>query len=105
MWLARLPSGLRQVRIPAILAARDIDDLDMEHMYLDALALVELAPGGTGPVLARALEARQERATRMQTGKWGTHGRGRGRAVRGVGLWPVGSARAHALPWLQAAPR
>ena len=54
------------MRIPAILSGRDAEDL--EHLYLDALALIEMAPGGSGPVIARAMLARQERAMRLQTG-------------------------------------
>eukprot|EP00955_Chlamydomonas_euryale_P030528 321507-Chlamydomonas_euryale.AAC.7 len=37
-------------------------------MYIDSLQLLEMAPGGVGPVVARALLARQERALLMQTG-------------------------------------
>ncbi|KAJ9514810.1 hypothetical protein QJQ45_028482, partial [Haematococcus lacustris] len=58
--------GQRQVRIPAVLSGQDVEEL--EHMYLDALTLVESAPGGSGPAVARALQARQERATHMQVG-------------------------------------
>lgn len=59
-------AGVRQVPIPAVLSGRDAEDL--EHLYLDALALVEVAPNGTGPAIARALLARQDRAQRMQIG-------------------------------------
>ena len=54
------------MRIPAVLSGRDAEDL--EHMYMDALSLIEMAPGGSGPIIARALLARQDRAMRLQTG-------------------------------------
>ncbi|KAF5837475.1 hypothetical protein DUNSADRAFT_4277 [Dunaliella salina] len=58
--------GARRIRIPTVLSAADTEE--MEHMYTEALSLVELAPGGAGPAVAKAMNARQDRAMMMQVG-------------------------------------
>jgi hypothetical protein len=39
------------------------------HLLAGLQALIEMAPGGSGPAVARALMARQDRAGRMQIGE------------------------------------
>jgi len=39
------------------------------HLSLELQSLVELAPGGSGPAVARAMNARQDRAMMMQVGE------------------------------------
>uniref|UniRef100_A0A7S3R2T6 C2 domain-containing protein n=1 Tax=Dunaliella tertiolecta TaxID=3047 RepID=A0A7S3R2T6_DUNTE len=64
--------GTRRIRIPTVLSAADTEE--MEHMYTEALSLVELAPGGSGPAVAKAMNARQDRAMMMQVGPSLTRG-------------------------------
>eukprot|EP00983_Pelagomonas_calceolata_P081519 1155607-Pelagomonas_calceolata.AAC.1 len=48
--------------------------LDLAYMHAsldkDCTSLVELAPGGSGPAVAKAMNARQDRAMMMQVGEW-----------------------------------
>ncbi len=49
-----LHQASRQVAAPSVLSDKDVEAL--QTLYMDSLSLFEMAPGGVGPAVARALQ-------------------------------------------------